>query len=183
LCKNKIIYFIIIRIRELNPLYRLYVSLNEKVDNLIATGGVSSSNGTDLSDIIVRLRALEARSTHDTEISALMAKVGELEREKEEMKVKLEGLNKMNDLETRIYNLEAEPKVNLSPLEQRISVLEGKDYGERLIDLEGKIGTMEQIVNVITDITTRLRELERKPDLVERLSAMEGMLSNLNLSQ
>jgi|LauGreDrversion4_2_1035121.scaffolds.fasta_scaffold07173_6 hypothetical protein len=168
---------------ELNPLYRLYVSLNEKVDNLIATGGVSSSNGTDLSDIIVRLRALEARSTFETEISAIMSKIGMLEKENEEMKIRLEGLNKLNDLETRIYNLEAEPKVNLEPLERRISVLEGKDYGERLVDLEGKIGTMEQIVNVITDMTARVGELERKPDLVQRLSAMEGMISNLNLSQ
>jgi hypothetical protein len=42
---------------------------------------------------------------------------------------------------------------------------------------------MEQIVNVITDITYRLGEVEKRPDLVQRINAVETMISNLNLSQ
>lgn len=168
---------------ELNPLYRLYVELNDKVDKMIANGGVSSSSGADLSDVIVRLRALEARPTYEKEVSEMQVKIGELRVENEEMKKKLEGLNKLNDLETRIYNLEAEPKVDLEPIERRLLALEGKDYGERLVDLDTKIGNMEQIVNVITDITYRLGEVEKRPDLVQRLNAVETMISNLNLSQ
>ena len=168
---------------ELNPLYRLYVELNDKVDKMMVNGGVSSSSGADLSDVIVRLRALEARPTYEKEVSDLQVKIGELRVENEEMRKKLEGLNKLNDLESRIYNLEAEPKIDLEPIERRLSALEGKDYGERLIDLESKIGNMEQIVNVITDITYRLGEVEKRPDLVQRINAVETMISNLNLSQ
>jgi hypothetical protein len=168
---------------ELNPLYRLYVELNDKVDKMMVNGGVSSSSGADLSDVIVRLRALEARPTYEKEVSDLQVKIGELRVENEEMRKKLEGLNKLNDLESRIYNLEAEPKIDLEPIERRLSALEGKDYGERLMDLESKIGNMEQIVNVITDITYRLGEVEKRPDLVQRINAVETMISNLNLSQ
>ena len=41
---------------------------------------------------------------------------------------------------------------------------------------------MEQIVNAITDITYRLNEIEKRPDLNQRLNALETTMGNLNLN-
>jgi len=167
---------------ELNPLYRLYVELNGKVDNLIKNGSSAGSGSADLSDIIVRLKGLELRPTNDGLISELSASIKKLQKENEDMKKQLGQLDKINDLENRVYNLEIAPKVDIKPLEERLSKIEDEDLKAHLSILEGKIANMEQIVNAITDITYRLNDIEKRPDLNQRLNALETTVSNLNLN-
>lgn len=164
---------------ELNPLYRLYVELNTKVDGLIKNGVPSSSVG-DVSDLIVRIKNLETRPTYDSAIIDLNKNVKKLQLDMDELKNKVDGLSKIDNLESRIYNLETEPKVNIIPLDERVSNIEGENYKENLIDLENKIGNMEKLVNAITDITYRINEIEKKPDLTQRLSALEMNITSLN---
>lgn len=168
---------------ELNPLYKLYVQLNDKVDSqmkLLASG--VSGGGVDLSDIIVRLKALEGKVDLDKDVVELSIKVAGLEKENDDLKKRIEYLAKIDNIETRVYNLEVEPKVNLDPLEVRMNAVETCDYGERLARLEENMGNMEKVVNIITDINYRLGELERRPDLMQRLNAIETTVANLNLN-
>jgi len=167
---------------ELNPLYRLYVELNTKVESLIKNG-VPSTNTGDVSDIIVRLKMLESKPSYDTIINELTLNIKKLQLENEELRKKVEQLSKVDNLEARIYNIEVEPKVNILPLEERLSRIENDNLKEHLVNLEGKIGNMEQLVNAITDITYRLNEIEKRPDLIQRLNALEMTMSNLNLNQ
>ncbi len=164
-------------------MYRLYIELNDKVNNLIKNGNSTGSGSVDLSDIIVRLKGLELRPTNDAIISELSASVKKLQNDNIEMKKQLEQLGKINDLEGRIYNLEVAPKIDIKPLEDRLSKIEDEDLKAHLIVLEGKIANMEQIVNAITDITYRLNEIEKRPDLNQRLNAIETTIGNLNLNQ
>lgn len=166
---------------ELNPLYRLYVELNNKVDGIIKNGVPSTTIG-DVSDLIVRIKNLETRPTYDTAIIDLNKNVKKLQLDIDELNKKVEKLSKIDNLESRIYNLEIEPKINIIPLDERVSTIENENYKENLINLENKIGNMEQLVNAITDITYRINEIEKKPDLNLRLSALEMNMSNLNLN-
>ena len=166
---------------ELNPLYRLYVELNNKVDGLIKNGVPTSTIG-DVSDLVVRIKNLETRPTYDSAIIDLNKNVKKLQLDMDELNKKLEKMSKIDNLESRIYNLETEPKVNIIPLDQRVSTIENENYKENLINLENKIGNMEQLVNAITDITYRINEIEKKPDLNQRLSALEMNMTSLNLN-
>jgi len=167
---------------ELNPLYRFYVELNNKVDGLIKNGVPSNSVG-DISDLIVRIKNLETRPTHDSVIIELSKNVKKIQLDLDDITKRLDaGLSKLDNLESRIYNLETEPKINIIPLDERVSKLENENYKDALTSLESKIGSMEQLVNAITDITYRLNEVEKKPDLNQRVSALEMNMSNLNLS-
>jgi len=168
---------------ELNPLYRLYVELNKKVDELIKNGVPSTSSGGDVSDLIVRLKNLETRPTYDSAIIELTKNIKKVQLDLDELTKRVDtGLSKIENLEARIYNLESEPKINIVPLDQRVSNIENQNYKENLINLESKIGNMEQLVNAITDITYRINEIEKKPDLNQRLSALEMNMSSLNLN-
>jgi hypothetical protein len=100
----------------------------------------------------------------------------------DELNKKVEKLSKIDHLESRIYNLETEPKINIIPLDERVSTIENEHYKENLISLEQKIGNMEQLVNAITDFTYRVNEIEKKPDLNQRISALEMNMTNLNLN-
>ena len=168
---------------ELNPLYQLYIKLNDKVDNqmkLISSG--VSGGGVDLSDIIVRLKTLEGKVDLDSQVVELSVKVANLGKENDELRKRVEYLSKVDGIDTRLYNLETEPKIDLSGLEGRLSVVETKDYEERIRKMEENMGNMEKIVNIITDINYRLGELEKRPDLIQRLNAIETTVSNLNLN-
>ena len=166
---------------ELNPLYRLYVELNNKVDGLIKNGVPASTIG-DVSDLIVRIKNLETRPTYDSAIIDLNKNVKKLQLDMDEVNKKLEKLSKIENLESRLYNLETEPKVNIIPLDERVSTIENENYKENLVNLEQKIGNMEQLVNAITDITYRVNEIEKKPDLNQRISALEMNMTSLNLN-
>ena len=166
---------------ELNPLYRLYVELNNKVDGLIKNGVPTSTIG-DVSDLIVRIKNLETRPTYDSVIIDLNKNVKKLQLDMDEVNKKLEKLSKIENLESRLYNLETEPKVNIIPLDERVSTIENENYKENLVNLEQKIGNMEQLVNAITDITYRVNEIEKKPDLNQRISALEMNMTSLNLN-
>jgi peptidoglycan hydrolase CwlO-like protein len=167
---------------ELNPLYRLYVELNTKVDGLIQNGVPSNSVG-DVSDLVVRIKNLETRPTYDSAIIDLTKNIKKVQLDLDEVIKRVDtGLSKIDNLESRIYNLETEPKVNIIPLDQRVSTIESANYNDALVNLESKIGNMEQLVNAITDITYRINEIEKKPDLNQRLSALEMNMSSLNLN-
>lgn len=166
---------------ELNPLYRLYVELNNKVDGLIKNGVPTSTIG-DVSDLIVRIKNLETRPTYDTAIIDLNKNIKKLQLDIDELNTKVEKLSKIDNLESRIYNLEIEPKINIIPLDERVSNIENENYKENLLNLENKIGNMEQLVNAITDITYRINEIEKKPDLNQRISALEMNIASLNLN-
>lgn len=166
---------------ELNPLYRLYVELNNKVDGIIKNGVKTSSTG-DVSDLIVRIKNLETRPTYDTIIGDISKNIKKLQLDIEELNKKVEVLSKIDNLESRIYNLETEPKINIIPLDNRVSVLENENYKETILNLENKIGSMELLVNAITDITYRINEIEKKPDLNQRISALETNIANLKLN-
>ena len=168
---------------ELNPLYRLYVELNEKVEALKSSGvggSVVSSENNDLTDIIIRLRNLEARPTYETDIFELKSKVAVLENENGDLKQKLSfAMSKMEQLETRIYNLESEPRLDLEPLNQRVSSLETLEVADKITKVETRMSNVEQLSNTITDVSYRLGEVERRPELGERLYAIELALATM----
>ena len=78
---------------ELNPLYRLYVELNNKVDGLIKNGVPTSTIG-DVSDLIVRIKNLETRPTYDSVIIDLNKNVKKLQLDMDELNKKVEKLSK-----------------------------------------------------------------------------------------
>lgn len=166
---------------ELNPLYRLYVDLNNKVDGLIKNGVPSNSIG-DVSDLIVRIKSLETRPTYDGVIQDLTKSIKKIQLDVEELNKKVNELSKIDTLESRIYNLESEPKINILPLDKRVTDIENENLKYNLVALEKKIESMEQLVNITTDIIYRINEIEKKPDLSQRISALEMNMTNFNPS-
>ncbi len=166
---------------ENNPLYRLYVQLNDRVDSLVAQGGLSgSSSTTDVSDIIVRLRELENRPSFEGMIHQLSNSVEELKRENESLKAHLECLNKFEAIEARLYNVEVEPKVNIEPLNARITNLENSSVVDKVANLENRMNNTEQYTNIIPELSYRISDLEKRPELSQRLNAIEATIANLN---
>jgi len=159
---------------EQHPLYRLYIDLNDKVTK-IAAQNPSSSEGTsmDLSDIIVRLRDLESKKSLESDINALVTDVKLLKEENEKLKKELENFNKVDLLESRLYNLEIQPKVDLEPLNTRISILENNTYNDRLNLIENRISSVDQFSNNMTDLTYRVTEIEKRPDYENRINDLE----------
>ena len=166
---------------EQHPLYRLYVQLNDRVDNLSSRSSDlgATSGSLDLSDIIVRLKELESKPSVDGVLHHLSVSIETLKRENEELKKQLEILNKVDNLESRVYNLEVEPKVNIEPLNNRLVNLENNNYNEQFADINNRLSPMEQYVNSISDLSYRLGEVEKRPELSQRLSAVETIVSNI----
>jgi len=168
---------------ESNPLYRLYVQLNDRVDLLASqSGSGGSSSTTDVSDIIVRLRELENRPSLEGVIHQLSNSIEELKRENESLKSQLGALNKFENIESRLYNLEVEPKVNIEPLNVRVANLENSGVNDRVGNLEARMNNTEQYTTVIPDITYRIGELEKRPELTQRLDAIEATVASLNVT-
>lgn len=165
---------------ESNPLYRLYVQLKDRVDLLAAQGVSGTSNTTDVSDIVVRLRELENRPSLEGVIHQLSNSVEELKRENSALKTQLESLNKFESIETRLYNLEIEPKVNIEPLNTRISNLENSGLNDKVVNLGDRMNNTEQYTNAIPDLSYRVGELEKRPELSQRLNAIEATVAGLN---
>jgi len=163
---------------EQHPLYRLYVELNDKVNKM--TDNSKLAETCDLTDFIVRLKALETKPSYDSVIEGLTTKINNLEATNNELKVKLEQLSKIDALESRIYVLESEPKVNLDSINERLNVLEQNNLKTTLDDVASRLSTVETNTNVIGDVSYRVNELEKKPDLTERLSAIEQVVSKLS---
>ncbi len=169
---------------ELNPLYRLYLELNEKVETLKQASGITSGNGenVDLTDIIIRLRALEGRPTYESDIQELKTHVSNLQQENMDLKQKITFItSKIEQLENRIYNLESEPRVNIEPLTTRLDTLENLQLPEKISNVETRMSNVEQLSNTITDVSYRLNEVERKPELGERLYAIELALASMSI--
>jgi len=165
---------------EQHPLYRLYVELNDRVNNISSKSSeLGTSSSLDLSDIIVRLKELESKPSIDGVLHNISLSIESLKRENEELKKQLELLNKVDNLETRIYNLEIEPKINIEPLNNRLINLENNNYNELLTDINNRLTPMEQYVNSISDLSYRLGEVEKRPELSQRLSAIETIVSNI----
>lgn len=166
---------------EQHPLYRLYIDLNDKVNKLInQTPSTVVSGSLDLSDVMVRLDKLESKLSLESVINELSASVKLLKEENEKLKKDLERLNKVDNLESRVYNIEVEPKVDIMPINERLNILENNNYNERLNLAESKITTTEQYINTITDLTYRIGEVEKRPELSQRLSAIETIITNLH---
>jgi uncharacterized coiled-coil protein SlyX len=165
---------------ESNPLYRLYVQLKDRVDLLAAQGVSGTSNTTDVSDIVVRLRELENRPSLEGVIHQLSNSVEELKRENSALKTHLESLNKFESIETRLYNLEVEPKVNIEPLNTRVANLENSGLNDKVVNLEDRMNNTEQYTNAIPDLSYRVGELEKRPELSQRLNAIEATVAGLN---
>ncbi len=165
---------------EQHPLYRLYIQLNDRVDKLsLQSPQLGNNNSLDLSDIIVRLKELESKPSIDGVLNQLSISIENLKRENEELKRQLEILNKVDNLEARIYNIEIEPKINIEPLNNRLINLENTNYKEQIVNLENRLNPMEQYVNSITDLSYRIGEVEKRPELSQRLSAVETIISNI----
>jgi len=166
---------------EQHPLYRLYVQLNDKVDKLVSgTSDVSTTgNSLDLTDIIVRLKELESKPSVDVILHRLSIEIDNLKRENEELKKQLEYLNKVDNLEARVYNIEVEPKVDIEPLKTRLTEIENADYNNQLTTINNRINPIEQYVNSLSDLSYRVGEIEKRPELSQRLSAIETIISNL----
>jgi uncharacterized coiled-coil protein SlyX len=166
---------------ENNPLYRLYVQLNDRIDLLAAQGGSTGSSGnTDVSDLVVRLRELENRPSLEGVIHQLSNSIEELKRENEALKSHMECLNKFENIESRLYNLEVEPKVNIEPLNARVASLENSGVNDRVSNLEVRMNNTEQYTNIIPDLSYRVSELEKRPELSQRLNAIEATVAGLN---
>lgn len=166
---------------ENNPLYRLYIQLKDRVDVLSMQGNVTNGSGNssvDVSDLVLRLRNLENRPTMENDLKELAASIANLKAENSELKSKLEVLNKFENIEGRLYNLEVEPKVVIEPLVNRLNVLEANDYDKRLTDLESRLSLVEQFNNQIPDLLYRISEMEKRPDLTQRLNALESIVSS-----
>lgn len=165
---------------ENNPLYRLYIQLKDRVDVLSMQGNVTNGSGNssvDVSDLVLRLRNLENRPTMENDLKELAASIANLKAENSELKSKLEVLNKFENIEGRLYNLEVEPKVVIEPLVNRLNVLEANDYDKRLTALESRLSLVEQFNNQIPDLLYRIGEMEKRPDLTQRLNALESIVS------
>jgi len=162
---------------ELNPFYKMHLELKDKVDRLSNGGTVSGQ--IDLSDIIVRLKALETKPSLDNEISNLKTVITNLENSNRELQEKINYLSKIDNLEGRIYNLETEPKYNPQVVDERFETIENNNYLERINTLTNRMNNTEQLTATITDISYRLSELEKKPDLVERVNGLELALASI----
>jgi len=163
---------------EQHPLYRLYLQLSDKLDNM--TVGSGNITGGDLSDVIVRLKALETKPSYESEINHLKSVIQNLENANNELRDKINYLNKVDNLEARIYNLETEPRVNHEALNERLNNLENGNYQERITNLVNRLNNTEQVVGAITDLSYRLNEVEKRPDLTERVTGLELTVSTLN---
>lgn len=162
---------------ELNPFYKMHLELKDKVEKL--SQGTGSSGNLDLSDIIVRLKALETRSSMDGEINNLKDNISNLETTNKEFKDKINYLFKIDNLEGRIYNLETEPKYNDEIITQRFESIENNNYLERINTLTNRINSIEQLTGIITDLSYRISELEKRQDLTERVSGLELAFASL----
>lgn len=156
---------------ELNPFYRMHLELKDKVERLSQTSG--NGGNVDLSDIIVRLKALEARPSVDNEINNLKTVISNLEASNKELQDKINYLSKIDNLEGRIYNLETEPKYNEDPIMKRFESLENNNYLEQINILTNRMNNTEQLTATLTDLYYRVSELEKKPDLSERVNGLE----------
>lgn len=166
---------------ENNPLYRLYIQLKERVDILSMQGNVNNGSGNssiDVSDLVLRIRNLENRPTMENDLKELAASVANLKAENSDLKAKLDVLNKFENIEGRLYNLEVEPKVVIEPLVNRLNLLEANDYEKQLTALESRLSSVEQYNNQIPDLLYRISEMEKRPDLTQRLNALESIVSS-----
>jgi len=165
---------------EQHPLYRLYIQLNDKLDKLVLnTPELGNNNNLDLSDIIVRLKDLENKPSLDGVLHQLSISIENLKQENQELKKQLEILNKVDNLENRIYNIEVEPKINIEPINNRVINLENININEQFNKIENRLNPIEQYVNSIADLSYRLGEVEKRPELSQRLSAVETIISNI----
>jgi hypothetical protein len=162
---------------ELNPFYKMHLELKDKVEKL--SQGSGASGNLDLSDIIVRLKALETRSSMDAEINNLKDNINNLEIVNKDFKDKINYLFKIDNLEGRIYNLETEPKYNDEVMTQRFESIENNNYLERINTLTNRINSIEQLTAIITDLSYRISELEKRQDLTERVNGLEVAFASL----
>ena len=165
---------------ELNPLYNLYVQLNDKVNKLSESNNINAT--TDVSDIVVRLKALESKPSFENEVVNLKSVIQNLEVANNELKDKIAYLSKIDTIEARVYNIESEPKVNVDDLHVRLSTLEDSNYQERITTIVNRVNNIEPVVNTITDLSFRLGEVEKRTDLTERVRGLEMSIANLNQS-
>lgn len=163
---------------EQHPLFRMYLELNDKINALSSLGGVSGS--VDLSDIIVRLKDLESRPSFDTEIANLKNVIQNLETSNNELKDKIAYLTKVDTIEGRVYNLENEPKVNHEAINGRLDVIENGNYQEKIVNITNRLNNLEQVAGAVNDLSYRLTEVERRPDLTERVNGLELTISTLH---
>jgi len=162
---------------ELNPFYKMHLELKDKVERLTNNGGINPN--VDLTDIIVRLKNLETRPSLDNEVNNLKSVILNLETSNKELQDKINYLSKIDNLENRIYNLENEPKFNNDAIQQRFETLENNNYLERINTLTNRMNNSEQIIGNITDLSFRINELEKKPDLTERVNGLEIAFAGL----
>lgn len=163
---------------EQHPLFRMYLELNDKINAISSLGGVSGS--VDLSDIIVRLKDLESRPSFDTEIANLKNVIQNLETSNNELKDKIAYLTKVDTIEGRVYNLENEPKVNHEAINGRLDVIENGNYQEKIVNITNRLNNLEQVAGAVNDLSYRLTEVERRPDLTERVNGLELTISTLH---
>lgn len=162
---------------ELNPFFKMHLELKDKVDKL-SQGGVASDS-MDLSDIIVRLKALETKPSLDNEINHLKTIISNLENSNKELQEKIANLSKIDNLEGRLYNLETEPKFNPTAINERFEGLENNNYLERINTLTNRMNNTEQIIGTITDLSYRVSEMEKKPELSERVNGLEMAIASM----
>lgn len=162
---------------ELNPFFKMHLELKDKVDKL-SQGGVASDS-MDLSDIIVRLKALETKPSLDNEINNLKTIISNLENSNKELQEKIVNLSKIDNLEGRLYNLETEPKFNPTAINERFEGLENNNYLERINTLTNRMNNTEQIIGTITDLSYRVSEMEKKPELSERINGLEMAIASM----
>lgn len=163
---------------EQHPLFRMYLELNDKINAISSLGGVSGS--VDLSDIIVRLKDLESRPSFDSEIANLKNVIQNLETSNNELKDKIAYLTKVDTIEGRVYNLENEPKVNHEAINGRLDVIENGNYQEKIVNITNRLNNLEQVAGAVNDLSYRLTEVERRPDLSERVNGLELTISTLH---
>lgn len=163
---------------EQHPLFRMYLELNDKINAISSLGGVSGS--VDLSDIIVRLKDLESRPSFDSEIANLKNVIQNLETSNNELKDKIAYLTKVDTIEGRVYNLENEPKVNHEAINGRLDVIENGNYQEKIVNITNRLNNLEQVAGAVNDLSYRLTEVERRPDLTERVNGLELTISTLH---
>jgi len=166
---------------ENNPLYRLYLELKDRID-VLATKGTSTGSGDssmDVSDLVLRIRELENRPSMEKTIKELSATMATLVVENNELKNKLDVLHKFENIEGRLYNLEVEPKVPVEQILSRLNTLESNDFEQRLASLESRFSSFEQFNNQNLDLVYRIGEMEKRPDLTERLNGLESIIANL----
>jgi hypothetical protein len=61
-----------------------------------------------------------------------------------------------------------------------LDVIENGNYQEKIVNITNRLNNLEQVAGAVNDLSYRLTEVERRPDLTERVNGLELTISTLH---